>query len=237
MFRSLTLALLGGALFVASAQAHFVWVITTPDANGKLVPHVVFGEGPEPGEEFLLDKVAQTKAWLQLPGKAPQALSLSKQAGKEVGSWASDADAKGAAVFATCEYGVLEKGGKTFLLQYYAKKLDATPEQLKSLARTEQLPLDVVPSLEGQQGEVTVLWQGKPAADCEVTMTGPDDKSEKLKTDTNGIVKFTAKGAGVHTFRAKMAVEKAGELGGKSYPTQTHYTTLVLNVPAAAASK
>ena len=234
---TLTLALLGIALVANFAHAHFIWVITTADSAGKLTPHLVFGEGPEPGEEYLLDKVAQAKVWIQLPGKEPQALRLTKQAGKEVGSWTSDVDAKGAAVFATCEYGVLEKNGKTFLLQYYAKKLDATPAQLKSLARTEKLPLDIVPALDEKNGQVTVLWQGKPAAECEVTVTGPDDKSEKVKTDASGVVKFTASAAGTHTFRAKLAVEKAGELGGKSYPSQTHYTTLVLNVAGAANAK
>lgn len=231
----LSLALV--ASVAAAVHAHFVFVMTSTDASGKVTPHVVFGEGPEPGEEYLLDNVAQTKAWLQRPGAEPQALALTKQAGEEVGSWTSDVDARGAVLFATCDYGVLDKGGKTFLLQYYAKKLDATPEQLKSLARTEQLPLDIVPALADDQGELTVLWEGKPAADCEVTITPPGEKSEKVQTNAQGVAKFSAKKSGTHVFRAKWVVAKSGERAGKAYPSQTHYSTLVLNVPAKASTK
>src|SRR5690606_38345040 len=85
-------------LLAATAQAHFIWVFTLPDSTGKTVPHIGFGEGPEPSEAYLLDNVKQTKAWIQQPGKEPQALTLVKQAGKEVGSWTADVDAKGAAV-------------------------------------------------------------------------------------------------------------------------------------------
>lgn len=228
--KSLIFAVLASVALTAQASAHFVWVFTVTDSSGKVVPHVVFGEGPEPGEEFLLDKVAQTKAWIQLPGQEPKALTLTKQAGEETGSWLGDASAKGAAVFATCDYGVLEKNGKTFLLQYYAKKLDASPEQLKALARTEPLPLDVVPALEGDSGSVKVLWRGKPVSGGEVTVTGPDGNSEKHTTDDQGVVTFKRQGSGTYAFRAKHVVEEAGQRNGKSYPSQSHYSTLVLNV-------
>lgn len=232
-YHSLGIAALLLGIAATAAHAHFVWVTSITNAAGKAMPHVVFGEDPEPSEAELLDKVAHTKAWTQLPGKQPQALSLSKEVNGEVGSWVSDVDAQGAAIFATCDYGVLDKNGKTFLLQYYAKKLDATPEQLKSLARTEQLPLDIVPALTNEKGELTVLWQGKPAVDSEVTIIVPGEKSQKLKTDSEGKVAFAAAKPGAYQIRAKWAVDQAGERAGKAYPNQVHYTTLVLNKAAA----
>lgn len=232
--KSQIFAVLASVALTAQASAHFVWVITVTDSTGKELPHVVFGEGPEPGEEFLLDKVAQTKAWVQLPEQEPKALALAKQAGKETGSWVGDASPNGAAVFATCDYGVLEKNGKTFLLQYYAKKLDASPEQLKSLARTETLPLDLVPALEADSGSVRVLWRGKRVSGGEVTVTAPDGNSQKHTTDDQGVVTFKRQGSGTYSFRAKHVVQEAGQRNGKSYASQSHYSTLVLNVPEAA---
>lgn len=214
---------------VSSANAHFVWLITQSDANGKQTPHVLFGEGTEPGEAELLDKVAQTKAWLQRPGAKPQALSLTKQVSDELGSWTSDVDAAGAVLFATCDYGVLDKGGKTFLLQYYAKQLNAQPELLKSLARVDQLPLDIVPSLAKDECQLVVLWQGQPVADAEVTISPPIEKSFKAKTDSEGKVSFKLSGKGDYAIRAKHVINEAGEREGKKYPSQTHYSTLVLS--------
>ncbi len=223
-------AFLAVTLLAATAQAHFVWVFTLADSTGKVVPHVCFGEVPEPSEAHLLDNVKQTKAWIQQPGKEPQPLTLVKQAGKEVGSWTADVDAKGAAIFATCDYGVIERGGKSFLLQYYAKKLEATPEQLKAFGRIEKLPFDIVPTLSGDECQLTVLWNGKPVAESEVTIEKLGAEPQKLKTDAEGRVSFKTTGAGEYSARAKRVADQPGERDGKSYPSESHYSTLTLIV-------
>lgn len=134
-------------------------------------------------------------------------------------------------MFATCDYGVIERGGKALLLQYYAKKLDATPEQLKTLGRTEQLPLDVVPTLEGDQCQLTVLWQGKPAANSEVTIEKKGGKAEKVTADAEGRLSFKTSGAGEYSIRAKhVEADKTGEREGKAYTSASHYSTLTLNI-------
>lgn len=227
---SLVSACVALALLATAAQAHFVWVFTAPDSTGKVVPHISFGEAAGPSEVDLLDNVKQTKAWLQKPGQQPQALTLTKQAGEELGSWVADIDAQGAVVFAICDYGVIERGGKALLLQYYAKQLDATPEQLKTLGRTEQLPLDVVPALEGDQCQLTVLWQGKPAAGSEVTIEKKGAKAEKVTADAAGRVSFKTSGPGEYSIRAKHVEAKSGERDGKAYPSVSHYSTLTLKI-------
>lgn len=228
---SLASACVALVLLATAAQAHFVWVYTAADSTGKLVPHISFGEGAGPSEVDLLDNVKQTKAWLQKAGQKPQSLTLTKQAGEELGSWVADVDAQGAVVFATCDYGVIERGGKALLLQYYAKKLDATPEQLKTLGRTEQLPLDVVPTLEGDQCQLTVLWQGKPAANSEVTIEKKGGKAEKVTADAEGRLSFKTSGAGEYSIRAKhVEADKTGEREGKAYTSASHYSTLTLNI-------
>jgi uncharacterized GH25 family protein len=218
-------------LLATAAQAHFVWVFTAADSTGKVVPHISFGEGTGPSEADLLDNVKQTKAWIQKPGQKPQALTLAKQTSGDEGSWVADVDAKGAVIFATCDYGVIERGGKALLLQYYAKKLDATPEQLKTLGRTEELPLDVVPTLEGDECKLTILWQGKPAANSEVTIEKKGGKAEKVAADAEGRVSFKTSGAGEYAIRARhIEADQTGECDGKAYISASHYSTLTLVV-------
>ena len=226
------LPLLVLALVATPAQAHFLWLMTEADSTGKQVPHLCFGEGTEPGEAELLDKVAHAKVWLQLPGQDAKQLELTKRSKDEVGSWFADVDAKGGALTAKCEYGVISRGGKTFLLNYYAKRLDAQPATLKAFARAETLPLDVVPAVDGDKVELTVLWQGKPAAESEVVIASPAGGEEKVKTDATGKVTFTTTKPGVYGIRAKWVNAAAGEKADQKYDSESHYCTLALAIPA-----
>ena len=220
------------ALLTTPASAHFIWLMTETNSTGKQVPHLCFGEMAEPGEAELLDKVAHAKLWLHLPGKDAQELRLTKQSKDEVGSWFADVDAQGGALVAKCEYGVISRGGKTMLLNYYAKRLEAKPETLKAFARADTLPLDVVPSISGDKVELTVLWQGKPAAASEVVIAFPVGGDEKLKTDDAGKLIFTTKKPGVYAIRAKWVNAAAGEKDGHKYDSESHYCTLALAIPA-----
>ena len=221
------------ALLGSTAQAHFLWLMTEADSTGKQVPHLCFGEMAEPGEAELIDKVAHAKVWLQLPGQDAKELKLIKQTKDEVGSWFADVDAQGGVLTAKCEYGVISRGGKTMLLNYYAKRLDTEPETLKAFGRAESLPLDIVPAVTGDKVELTVLWQGKPAAESEVVIASPAGGDEKVKTDAAGKVSFTTTKPGVYAIRAKWVDAVAGAKGDEKYDVQSHYCTLALVTSAA----
>ena len=61
------LSLLTLALAVSAAPAHFVWIV--PNENGQAAS-VVFSESPEPDNQALLPKIAQTIADINADGVA-----------------------------------------------------------------------------------------------------------------------------------------------------------------------
>jgi hypothetical protein len=75
------------------------------------------------------------------------------------------------------------------------------------------------------------LVGGKPAADADGSVTLPDGKKEKVKTDKDG---FTAAfdATGRYAVYLKSVEAKAGEHDGKKYEQVTHYATLVADTPA-----
>src|SRR5687768_15373371 len=116
------LALVAALLAAANtASAHFIWVAVENDSAGKLAVHVWFSELAEADDEKLIGNVTHTKAWLNESGKPPVPLTLKKVTADGGGSLVSEVSPKGPhSATAVCKYGVIERGGKVFLLNYYA---------------------------------------------------------------------------------------------------------------------
>lgn len=219
------------ALLATPAWAHFIWLSTAPNASGKPAVHILFGEDAIACEAKLLDNVAHTKVWAHEAGKSPVEVKLEKEIKGENGTWMSAVDGKGKAFTATCEYGVSSRGKEPFLLVYHAKHIDATdPAALKNFARIESMRLDVVPTINGEEGELQVLFDGKPAANAQVMIWTPDkyEKETEQFTDAAGKVKFSARQKGLWQIRARHQNNVAGKKGDKEYPFERHYSTLVL---------
>lgn len=245
MIRKSHFSLAAAALLLAAvpAQAHFVWVAVHNNSSGQPQAYVFFSELAAEDDEALLDKIAQTKVSARgIDGSTP--LKLAKETSKGTGAWVAQLPAAGSgALTATCNYGVLDKRGQIFLLQYYAKYLDASHPGFKAMVRDESLPLDVVPSsAAGEKRTLTVVFQGKPVAGSEVVVLDPAGKEEKLKTNDQGEVEISSGAAGVYSIRAKFEMEKAGSENGKEYKKVVHYCTLALrtadgkNTAAVAAT-
>ncbi|MBC7856433.1 MAG: DUF3386 family protein [Pirellulaceae bacterium] len=230
MIRKFLFSLAAAALLLSAmpAQAHFVWVAVLNSPSGQPQAYVFFGELAAEDDDALLDKIAQTKLSARsISGRAP--LKLAKQASQGTGAWVGQLPEGAGALSATCNYGVLDKRGQVFLLQYYAKYLDAAHPGFKALARDEALPLDVVPGAAvGEKRPLTVVFQGKPVSGSEVVALDPTGKEEKLKTNDKGEVEIPSGVAGVYSIRAKLEVEQAGSENGKEYKKVVHYCTLAL---------
>lgn len=230
------------ALATMPAWAHFVWIATAPNAAGKPAVHILFGEDAIACEANLLDNVKHTKVWAHEAGKQPVEVKLEKEIKGENGTWTAATDLKGKAFTATCEYGISSRGKEPYLLVYHAKHIDATdPAALKDFARIESVKLDIVPTINGEEGELQVLFNGKPAAKAQVMIWTPDkyEKETEQFTDDHGKVKFKANQKGLWQIRARHQNDVAGKRGDKEYPFERHYTTLVLKngevKPEAAA--
>jgi hypothetical protein len=132
-----------------------------------------------------------------------------------------------------------------FLLNYYAKGFtgvnrDKPDEKFVQniLGKPwDKLPLEIVPQMDNGAA-AKVFWQGKPAADVEVTLYVPgQDKPSELKTDKDGLFKpEQPKASGVYGIRARYVEKKAGEYDGKKYKEVRHYATMTFPVELSNTS-
>ena len=235
-----TLALL--LLQAAVAQAHFIWIDARPGADGKPRPEVYFSETPTPGEADLLDKVAQTKAWLRLESGTRIPIDLKKSSKVDLPAWVGEQPVAGpASLEADCDYGVFSRGKKPMLLHYYAKHLsDLDETNWPRLCLAEALALDLVPHQTPGGLTLTALWRGKPTADVEVVVHLPgSDEPQKLVTDATGKVTILPATAGRLAARARLVeADRKGQHQGKPYDGALHYSTLTMELamnPTTAA--
>lgn len=237
MKRSFHLALpIAFVLLCRAASAHFLWLETEPDDKPAKV-NLWFSETYAPGEAKLLDKVAQTKAWLSTANGEIKTLSLQKQGSGDTGSWSSALEAEApCSVDAVCDYGVVTRGGETFLLQYAARRLVVQrPGQLDQLSDSKPPMLEVQPQMNGKSLALTVVFNGKPAADAQLLAILPSNEDQELKLDSSGVAKIDNAAAGDYAFRARVLRKQSGQRDGKQYDQVRHYSTLTFRLPQAAA--
>jgi N-acetylneuraminic acid mutarotase len=136
------------------------------------------------------------------------------------------------------QYGVLERGGAPFLLQYYAKTGPALGQsQWDSIPTAKHLPLDVTPQQAADKVQLTVRWQGEPVAGAEVKVAGGVLEDFTAETNKQGQVEFPASQAGLYSIRARHIENTSGELEGKKYQSIKHYSTLALQVGNPSSNK
>ena len=223
------------ALFAATqVQAHFVWLAVEPGESGKPVAKVYFAELAETDDAALLDKIAhvQVRARGADGQSSSEPLKLTKQVDKDGGgSWTAEVPEGTAALSGTINYGVLERRGSVFQLNYHATYADTTSPDFGKTSVDPALPMQVVPHLAGEKSQVEVLWKGKPLAGSEVVVIDPSGKEyDAVKTDDSGRVPVDLSKSGLYSIRAKWVEDKKGQEGDKSFEKANHYSTLTLRV-------
>jgi uncharacterized GH25 family protein len=204
------------AVAVATASAHFVYVVPAKDAKSVTV---VFSDDLEPAEGVPVEKIAALKLTAIAGGKETP---VEHKADKHALTAALPADAK--VVYGSVTYGLYGKD-KPALLIYHPKAVLGGATGKDATAGGKAVA-EVVPAADGGKVKFQFLVGGKPAADAEGSVTLPDGKKEKVKTDKDG---FTAAfdAAGRYAVYLKHTEAKAGEHDGKKYEQVTHYATLV----------
>lgn len=225
-------------LLVSQAQAfgHFLWLNVPAGGEKPAAAEIYFAETAEPGEAHLVSKIAGTKAWLRTAAHAEaQPISLKKVENDSEGKLVATAAANRTyAVEAVCDYGVVAKGEKPFLLQYYAKYLaTASNDELVKLGKSSRLPLDIQPQLANDAVRLRVTWNETPLANAEVVVHFPGGDSLDNKTNEDGEVEVRAKERGLYAIRARHIENRSGDRDGKSYDQVRHYATLTLALPGA----
>lgn len=221
-------------LAAAQAQAHFVWLVVESGEAGKPVAKVYFAELAESDDAALLDKIAHVQVHTRDANgeTSTEPLKLTKQVDKDGGgSWTAELPEGTAALAGTIKYGVLERRGDVFQLNYHATYADSSAPGFDKQGADASLPMQVIPHLAGEKSQLEVLWKGKPIAGSEVTVVDPSGaEHDAVKTGENGKVTFDLSKPGLYSIRAKWVVDEKGEENGKSFEKANHYSTLTLRV-------
>jgi len=212
------------------AYAHFLWLL--PQAEGKnnaAKVQLYFGEAAEPDDPDLLKRLTSIKVWEKSPNGKLQTYPLTE--GDE--SLFITPTPKGAGKSAyglNHTYGVITRGESQFLLKYYAKAFPQKSQRVwNKISCSEQLPLEIVPVLTGDEVTFQVNWNGKSLADAELKIIGPKTSSETVTATTNAKGQYQTKlSNGVYSIRTKHSEEKKGEHEGDKYDSVRHYSTLTL---------
>ncbi|MBY0524784.1 MAG: DUF3386 family protein [Gemmataceae bacterium] len=229
--KRLLFTLVLAAIAVPTARAHFIWIVPEKDGTAK----VVFSDSLEPDDPKLLAKIGKTACYAR--DAEGQASPIKWKDGKD--AYLLTAPGKGPQLLGgVCAYGVIQRGQtEPFLLNYYATALVGAPTAgragHKFYAPWDTMPLQIVPS----HGGYTVLWQGKPLADAEVTAILPGkEKPAVAKTNDKGQITLTPEGNGLCGLRVRHTEKKEGKLDDKEYKEVRHYATFVFALAAAAPS-
>ncbi len=103
------------------------------------------------------------------------------------------------------------------LLTYHAK---AGRQQLKAAAE-----LDIVP-VQANSNTFQVVYQGKPAANTEVTVFSPQYWQKTYSTDAQGQVTIATPWQGQYVVEVAKEADKTGKLEGQAYKKQYLVTSL-----------
>ena len=118
------------------------------------------------------------------------------------------------------------------LLHYYARCLDlSSHEDLHELSTAKHMTLDIIPHDHGDDLDLQVVWQGKPAAGRTVYVVGPKGFRKNIKTDKSGRTSFKIEQAGSYSFRTNVEVDRAGKDGDDTYQQVRHHATLIMQLP------
>lgn len=219
------------------ASAHFVWVETKAAPDGTTQARIYFSEALEPGAARLVGRLKPTEAWAC--GDKGPATPLTLQ------SWTDEANETGAlvanlqaahSVVAKCRYGVFEREGQALLLNYYARHLPSGVDVASGANCSVALPLDIVPASHDDICDLTVRWEGKPLADADLTVVGPDQESQELKTDAEGKASLKNVKPGRYAVRTRhVEADKSGKYEDKKYGQTWHVATLTFDADDSVA--
>ena len=223
-----------GVVIAASntAQAHNLFVLIEPQSDGPDLVDVIFEHFPYPGEgTYNQPHLDRGKTWVQPLGSAEKVtLELSEQTrlGKKFLQTKTDSS-RPRAIVHSCKWGIY----KGRLDYFNGKYLDVTSmDEAAKLARTPELPFDLVPSFEGDTLKITVQFNGKPIEKTRVSIWPPGRKETTKTTDEAGVISVKAPREGTWSFSAVHTLpEPEGEFNGESYKGIMHGTTVSLKLP------
>ncbi len=221
--RMLVALAVAAASLIADARAHFLFTRIGPHTEGGRHVDVFFSEYATAGDPKFVDRIAGTRLWVQqAPGKF-QPLEVRKEADSLRAFLPSGA---AVSVAGQCEYGVLTRKDKSFLLEYYPKAVAGDAKSLEGMRPLDKLPLEIVATFANDSVTLTVLQDGKPVPEAEFTTVDDSLSNEKAKAGKDGRATWKPPAAGYYCVYTSVTIPQAGVRGGKSFGEIRRFATL-----------
>lgn len=220
--------------WTSPAAAHYLWVKIGDKADNG-VANIYFEESASAGDGSYMDHFNKTsKTYFRSVDKiSPKMLTVEDIKEKDK-RWLSTKIPAGNARGVECygKFGVYSYGKTDVLLHYYARCLDLTShEALHELADAKHMALDIVPHDHGENIDLKVVWQGKPAVGRTIFVRGPKGLRKNVKTNKSGIASVKIESDGSYSFRTNIEIDKAGKDGDDTYQQIRHHATLIMQLP------
>ena len=228
------LALLAAAVtsVASSAFAHFPFIaVDTGGATGKLL----MSETLEPDNEVAIDLLAGAKLTVRDTATGRES-PVTATKGEHVYGLALPGDANATRlIYGTVDLGVQQRGNSPAnLLVYYTKAISGDAFDTKSTLG-DAVPVELIPVRDEKAGvRLKAIADGKPIANSELTVVGPDGVQDVHKTDEAGLSPaFEAEGRYAAWVRSWK--DEKGDRDGKAFVQRRNYATLVFDYSKQAA--
>ena len=216
------------ALAPSVARAHFLFVRILPQAEAGRFAEVMFGDRPDVGDPQFLDKIADTRLWMQTAPGQFQPLKTAKMNDRLRALLPS---AGAASIVGWCDYGVIARPKATaFLLRHFPKAISGDPKQLAELGPKKDLPLEIVAAVDGETITFTALRDGRALPKAEFHLLGTSSKSTKLVTDAEGRATWKAS-PGAYAVYLGQTRKEPGAHNGSKYDEVRDFCSLTFHWP------
>ncbi len=218
---------LGLAWLIAPCEAHFLWLVPKNPSCSEV--ESCFNEGPTQEDPKLIQRFdgLPIQTWIETDKSIDKRLVLSadKSSVQAIHSGSS-------AWTLEHDYGVVERGGTSFLLKYHAMALICQPQGKEEGDRIQVSAggITFVPSLRAKTLSVKILKKNEvfPNATLECQQQG---QTRTAVTDAQGIATFDTVDSGMCAIKLKGTEAIEGNLDGKAYSEIRTYATACFFVP------
>jgi uncharacterized GH25 family protein len=102
-------------------------------------------------------------------------------------------------------------------------------ETVAPVPSSSELYLQPVKNTKGKSGIVKAFYKGQPAAEIEISVSGPTGWSKTFKTDKNGVLEFELLWKGVYGIEGFYTSDETGQQGETPYEHIWRSATLLLD--------
>ena len=228
-YRRWTVALFTWLCWSPEAPAHFLFIRIMPPAEAGRYAEVYFSDQADAGDPRFIDKIANTRLWLQTnPGKF-EPLAVNKAPDRLRALLPTSGSLS---VIGECTCGVLARPKKTpFLLRHYPKAVAGRPEELRALQRKPEIPFEIEIREAGEGLEFVALRSGKPIPDAKFFSVAVDLKGHTFTANAQGVATWKPGTPGHYAVYTSQTLKEAGTHQGEKYEEIREFTTLAFAWP------